>query len=394
MDKKKKVKVVITYQYYRFYFQWFWLGFLQLEKAGEIEFEYKTNWLEKFAFSIDSPQLCRRIARQCEKLKECKQLLEGYIEYPDGRCKTFCIDRVDSPYIYDVDALKKFDCYFKMQCPKDLDAEGFPLSSNITVPWLDYAEDKGNPTFYRKKIDLVEFRKLNHKIKPLVVGLRRLSYGQSYKSLQKAYEEKLANFYAVKKKKLMCYFGYAVGPDIPDNVRRYDLLNEEELNYLHKDEIDHPNNKRGIAAKILNNLGDNYEARVIFQEQADGRLKEHKELIVPLDDFQKYVSGFQYNLNISGFQLSIPNRFMDSFMVGTGIVTDRLSIKWYLPFEEEVVETAAMGYESKESVDWEGFKQDMQELPDADTEKIRQSYLKKWAPDVVAKYIIETVDKS
>lgn len=50
------------------------------------------------------------------------------------------------------------------------------------------------------------------------------------------------------------------------------------------------------------------------------------------------------NLNISGYRMSVPNCFIESFMVGTAIMTDELFVKWYKPFDKEVFETIGMSY--------------------------------------------------
>ena len=89
--------------------------------------------------------------------------------------------------------------------------------------------------------------------------------------------------------------------------------------------------------------------------------------------------------------MSIPNRFMESFIVGTAIITDKLAVKWYLPFDEEVVETVEMGYIPQEKVDWKKAKEDLVNLPDISKEKVLELYEKKWAPIPVARYLVTTV---
>ena len=94
---------------------------------------------------------------------------------------------------------------------------------------------------------------------------------------------------------------------------------------------------------------------------------------------------------MSGYRLSIPNRFIESFIVGTGIITDKLSIKWYRDFEQEVIETVDMGYLQDADVDWEAFKKIIDNIPAIDSKCVVNEYENKWHPKVVAKYIINTL---
>jgi hypothetical protein len=89
--------------------------------------------------------------------------------------------------------------------------------------------------------------------------------------------------------------------------------------------------------------------------------------------------------------MSIPNRFIESFLVGTAIMTDKLAVKWYKPFDKEVIETVEMGYLPKDQVNWTQFKEDILYLPNIKTEDIINEFNKKWEPSVVANYIIHTV---
>ncbi|MDR1521844.1 MAG: hypothetical protein LBS28_03185 [Streptococcaceae bacterium] len=132
-----------------------------------------------------------------------------------------------------------------------------------------------------------------------------------------------------------------------------------------KGNIEHPNIKRQRASDFLSVLGEKYDARVINQGNSDSLVKGCNDLVVPLEEFPQFVSQFQYNLNISGYRCSIPNRFIDSFSVGTKIITDKLKVKWYLPFDEDVIETVEMGYLKNSKVDWHLFKKDVLSLPDS-----------------------------
>ena len=116
-----------------------------------------------------------------------------------------------------------------------------------------------------------------------------------------------------------------------------------------------------------------------------------QKLLPHLDSRIFFDEHFQYNLNISGYGMSIPNRFIESFLVGTAIVTDRLSLKWYRPFGPEVVETVPMGYLPMGKVDWTQFERDIKNLPDIDKGAVLKAFNEKWHPRKVAEYIIDEV---
>lgn len=118
---------------------------------------------------------------------------------------------------------------------------------------------------------------------------------------------------------------------------------------------------------------------------------ERTDLIIPLNQFCKHISRFQYNLNVSGYRNSIPNRFIESFAVGTAILTDKLHVKWYLPFGKEVIELSEMGYLPISEVNWNKAKQDIDNLPPVNDQEVLNAYNSKWAPNVFAKYIIDTM---
>lgn len=224
-----------------------------------------------------------------------------------------------------------------------------------------------------------------------MVGPRRLGDNLSYQALKSGYENYHSDYLKEATQKVMCYFGNAKGPRTtnPKQINEYD---EAGSLVFFGDKINHPNEKRKIARDILLSLGKKYDARLINESNSDtGGEVSHPELVVPLKDFCRHISNFQYNLNISGYRLSIPNRFIESFMVGTAIVTDRLSVMWYKPFGQEVVETVTMGYEPTEDVNWNQFKADLCNLPDIDKKQIIKEFEAKWEPSVVSQYIIETL---
>jgi hypothetical protein len=46
-------------------------------------------------------------------------------------------------------------------------------------------------------------------------------------------------------------------------------------------------------------------------------------------------------------------------MVGTVIITDILSVKWYKPFDIEFIGAVIMGYEKSNIIDWNKFRSDI-----------------------------------
>jgi hypothetical protein len=225
-----------------------------------------------------------------------------------------------------------------------------------------------------------------------MIGPRRLARGNSKHALITSYQNYLKSQTNNKTKILMCYFGNSAGPVTTENVISPDWDWEADIIGYYKGKLNHPNEKRYLATKILQSLGSSYDGRLITEGHSDtGKSVTHDDLIVPLKDFCDYVSHFQYNLNISGYRMSIPNRFIESFLVGTAIMTDKLAVKWYKPFDKEVIETVEMGYLPKDQVNWTQFKEDILYLPNIKTEDIINEFNKKWEPSVVANYIIHTV---
>jgi hypothetical protein len=224
-----------------------------------------------------------------------------------------------------------------------------------------------------------------------MVGPRRLSWGYSYKQLHKSYENMLnVPTTTVKVGRVMSYFRDAKGPS-PIYKKEYPDFNEErEIMGYFESEINHPNEKRAIASDLLNKIDSRNDGRVII----DSNRVSHDNLVVPYNQFTQYVSKFEYNLNISGYRMSIPNRFIESFMVGTAVVTDKLALKWYAPFGKAVVETVPMGYEKNEDVDWAKFEKDISSLPIVTPSEIKLDYEQKWSPIALASYLISTVIKS
>lgn len=388
---KDRIEVVITSGYRWSYFQWFLRGFYQLEEKEKIDLKFKLP-LSSFLLTKLSNDFSIRVADKLRRAFEKDSYnMDGYIVYRENGKKvkkTFSIDSADAPYLFDKEKLDKSNVYFKMQCPLDLDKDGFALTERIVIPWQDHNHvDKNLKLTDRGARRAIRIDK--EKIKPLMLGPRQLSRGNSYQKLQRGYNNYIKEQEKNKSKKLMCYFGNALGPKVEKNpIPDFDW--EGDIMGYFKDEISHPNEKRAKVAEIISKI-DDCDARVISNKNADSRIVERADLIIPLDKFCKHIAQFKWNVNVSGYRMSIPNRFIESFMVGTGIVTDKLAVKWYKPFNEEVYETVPMGYLPMSQVDWSKFEFDMKHLPRLNSEKVVEAFEGKWAPMVVAQYIIDTV---
>ncbi|OXC22977.1 hypothetical protein AYP82_08240 [Lactobacillus crispatus] len=393
--KEKITKLVITSGYRWNYFEWFLLGFKDLEKRGIINIEYDLPVASRLLMHSNS-ELCSNIINHLKNVTETDTYnMEGYFVYENGDKKYFCIDSADSPFLFDESSLKRVTTYFKMQCPKNLDDDSFKLTDKVSIPWSDHAHKdlNLNLTDPGERRVIKSITPYKSKIKPLMIGPRQLAVGCGYKALKKGYDNYLNDQTYNKSKKIMCYFGNAAGPGMKKNVVKPDFDWEKDLMGYYKNNLSHPNEKRAKVAKYIEKLPSS-DARIISQGNSDSNAKRNEKLIIPLKDFCKHISKFQYNMNVSGYRLSIPNRFIESFMVGTAIFTDKLSVKWYKSFDDEVRETVEMGYLPINEVDWKGFENDLRKLPESNPEKVIKTFRKKWAPEVVARYIIDTVSNS
>lgn len=369
------------------YFQYILLGLYHLEEQRKIRIKYKCDYFFRFSRYMPGYELVRKIfSYLLPRFVKDSCLVTGYVEIL-GKKNYFCIDSADSPYIFSESELKKSDSYFKMQCPKEIKAEGFRLTDDVIIPYCDYEFQKGIKT--RKFIADIECYK--HKIKPLMVGFRSLGYTNSKKALEKGFLSYREGMCEKAEGRMMCYFGNALGPQINDGVVEPDFDSEADLMGYYKDKLSHPNIKRARIASLLSQKGDGYDARVISGGYCNKKDGIEKSLIVPLKDFCRHISKFEYNVNVSGFRLSIPNRFIESFIVGTAIFTDKLYVKWYQPFGKEVFETAEMGYLKEDSVDWNKISSDLVNAPIVNKKEVLSAFDEKWAPEKVASYMINTI---
>ncbi len=372
-------------------FQIFILGLYELERLGEIKLKFRCDWFFRISTILpDLPHLGGVMHQLALFFLEDTYMMEGYMEY-NGIRHAFCIDCADSPSGYDGKLLEKVKIYFKMQCPKEIDIEkGFRLTDDVYTPYYDYQhkDRKLKVKQLGERLPLDIDKKDINKIRPCVVGFRRLADGNSYVALCNGWENYRKGALKQAHKKAMCYYGNAFG----QAHHTYTLMDwNSEGNVLsHFLQLNHPNEKRAKIAKLMQSLGAEYDARLINTGTMEKPQIDTKQ-IIPIDKFCTHISNFQYNYNVSGHRMSIPNRFMESFIVGTAIITDKLAVKWYLPFEDEVVETVEMGYIPQDQVNWEKVKEDLVNLPNISKDKVLEQYERKWAPIPVARYLVATV---
>lgn len=382
--------------------QWYIFGLMELAHKGDILLQFKADRIYQLAQSALLNQipymhsvLLRLHYRQLNKKQDIFRMLEGYVEY-QGKKKSFCIDGADAPFIFSDKKLSEVDRYFKTQCPQEFHKEGFTLAPGVVIPWsseeFEEATEK-EPELRNMRKQSTQLMNCLQKVSPLMTGPRCLCpRSQSYQSMKVAYEHYLSSSQIPQTKKVMSYFGNSLGPK-PFGDKRYPNVNSESnLMMSYAAFLSHPNEKRALATDILSNLGEGYDGRLISRSNADsaeGVAMRNKSLIVPLGQFCHHIAQFAYNLNISGYRMSIPNRFIESFMAGTAILTDRLAVKWYKPFGCEVKETVEMGYLPMNKVDWEQYRKDILQLPRVRKEDVLKAFYEKWAPEVVARYIVE-----
>lgn len=393
----KRTKVVITSGYLWMSFEWFLLGFYMLQDKGEIKLRFRLPFLSTLLRILNWDVSLCIVYKILRKFEKEDYNMSGYIIFPDGVKKTFTIDCADSPFLFNEKKLRDMNVYFKMQYPVSLGEENFFLTDNIRIPWVDcrHIDKRQKPLSGRGERRVIsDLMGYQDKIKPLMMGVRRLSRGISYRKLRKGYERYIKERCLEKPKRLMCYFGNSKGPEPNSDIKKPDFNNEADIMGYFGEKISHPNEKRAKVAEYISGI-ENCDARVISTAHSDSGGVKDMSQVIPLTEWCAHVAKFQYNFNVSGYRRSIPNRFVEGFMVGTGIVTDKLAVKWYKPFDKsEVIETIEMGYLPNGEVDWQKFEQDLFGLPVSDPKRIVELYEEKWEPSVVARYIIETVKDS
>lgn len=396
----RKPTVVITDLSNRIiYYQWFVYGLMLLAKRGDISLRFDVPLSQKVLVVNNTTFLVRCVNKihailykQVEH--KTKAYLRGYVEDEENGKRYFCIDSADSPNMFSGQLLKSVDTYFKIQCPREFDSKGFKLG-NAYVPFFDSEfenpADEGKQKAPRRLCpEVFEYK---DKIKPLLLAVRSMGRTCSFNELDAAYKNLLSSRSVRQTGKAMCYFGNAAGPVPSEHVTEPDWDCESDIMGFWGNKVSHPNEKRAKIADMLSSLGEGYDARVINRGHSDQGDVTNKDLVIPLKDFSRHIAKFQYNINISGYRMSIPARFIDSFICGTAIATDNLHVRWYHPFGEEVTEIGEMGYLPDSDVDYEAIREKLKGLKPVNRDYVTSQYEKYWAPEKVATYIVDTVRK-
>lgn len=287
--------------------------------------------------------------------------LEAEIDF-GGTVSRIVFDVTDHGYSYAESLLETCDLYFKCQLPRTFPGP-LQLNRQIERPMPAAAIEHAG------------------KVRTAMLG-RPLSRALDFKRNIEILRKWEGHATAPKSKRILAYFG---GDSDPEAAGR---LGDKPGLYQH------PNLKRGRLVKFLRDLD---------RSDVDARLLNSSDPALvgpPLKDDDAYaatVAASAYNLNVSGLSLSLPFRLIDSFMVGTAIVTDSLAIDWYAPFdrEHEIIELGPMGYELESDVDWARAEARLVGLLDSgpaqDEERralILDRYRRLWSPEALAKHVM------
>lgn len=363
----------------RGYFEWLYTGLQILNEEGKIELLHEgSSW---DLFLRKHPRVYGKLNSRFPDL--CKLIFPvdhfsmfGRVEMK-GKSTRFAYDVTDSPFTYALAHLELADVYFKTQCPVSWEETGYPLSNTISVPY--------HPEVLRQ----------SEKIRPA------MSTGPITSTFDLKRNLKLLDSYAsikVEEKKLRIFasFGGDRGP-VPWSVTDeapapHNYHNERSIVSFHGESIQHPNEKRAEVVRILRSWGvDDVDARIW-----NSRDQSIQGDALKWDDYLKTVSRSVFNLNVSGFRRSMPFRFLDSFQLGCGILTDTLGTRWYRDFDKEleVIEYGDLGYESQENTDWAVIETRLYEIYDRinlsqnKSADIRKMFHEKWHPGKLAEYFV------
>ena len=364
----------------RGYFEWLYTGLQILESEGKIELVHEGEASDLFLRK--HPRVYGKLMQYAPGLADLLSpndhfSLTGRMDI-NGKSCTFAYDVTDSPFTYALAHLEMVDVYFKTQCPISFEPEGYPLSSEIRVPYhpdVLLFQDKIRPAMSTGPITSTLNLKRN---------LSVLELNKSYLS-----EEKTTRIFAS--------FGGDRGPkpwkrdDFKTTPHNY--MNERSI-LARYPEIQHPNEKRAHVVKILRSMhSDSIDARI--WNTGDASIQGDA---FEWSDYLRAVGKSVWNINVSGFRRSLPFRFLDSFQVGCGIATDTIGTRWHEPFDHEieVVEFGDLGYETAEKTNWKAIQSRLMEIYDsADLDhakalEIRELFDQKWHPRRLGEYFVRT----
>jgi hypothetical protein len=362
------------------YFDWLITGLGLLQEEGRATLRFEDRWWNRALRA--HPKVMSAAWRLGDDFVELVSpmdavCLTGRVEMAD-KVVSFAMDIADAPFNFALGHLEAADLYFKCQCPKSFEPEGYPLNRHLRIPY--------HPEVFR----------LQKKIRAGMLG-RPLAVGTDLKKNLRVLRqwESAAN----PKKDVKIFASFAHDRGVKARTSRDKLpsaFNYESENSLIKrwgDKIHHPNRKRERVIEMLRGFGKPDVNARIWKTQnpavAGPRLSE--------EEYREMVGRSAVVVNVSGLRRSLPFRFMDAFMCGAAVATDTLGTQWPKPWEMgvEIFEMGDLGYELDEEVDWKAVKKRFLEVYDwagrsgEHFKAVQDLYRKKWAPQVYASYVVD-----
>lgn len=365
---------------FRAYFEWLYTGLQILEQEGRIELRHEgcaaDRWLRRH------PRVWGKFEQHCSKTSLWLFPVDHFSMAGRVECRgkqmRFAYDVTDSPFTYALAHLEQVDLYFKTQCPITFEAEGYPLSNSIRVPYhpeVLRCQQRIRPAMSTGAITNTFDLKRN---------LKALHAHRGIPADSKAF-------------RIFASFGGDKGPppwkESDSFPAPHNFHNERSIVTRYGDAIQHPNEKRAEVVRILRkwNVPD-VDARI--WNSSDSEIQGEA---LAWNDYLQTVASSVFNVNVSGFRRSLPFRFLDSFQVGCGIATDTIGTRWHQPFDSdlEVVEFGNLGYEARADMDWSAVEQRLRALYDSvdlkqnRASEIRNLFAKKWHPRALAEYVVQ-----
>ncbi len=366
------------------YFEWIYTGLQILEQEGKVEIAHEGHAIDRFL--RQHPRVYGKFESKFPELSKYLFPVDqfsmfGRLELNDKKVR-FAYDATDSPFTYALAHLELAEVYFKMQCPIQIEQRGFPLSTQVRIPY--------HPAVLGQTF----------KIRPCMSTgpiTNTLNLKRNLEALELNAKRAVAN----KEIRMFASFGGDRGPkpwvveDAPPAPHNYQ--NEKSIVTSLEDIVQHPNEKRAEIVRIL---------RSWQKADVDARIWSSNDPAIQGDalswsDYLNTVARSVFNVNVSGFRRSIPFRVLDSFQVGCGILSDNLGTRWYQDFDPEIElqEYGELGYESASNVNWEvtakrllGIYESI-DLKENRSRAILEMFEKKWHPRALAIYFIDELTK-
>jgi hypothetical protein len=357
------------------YYDWLATGMSMLADEGRVDFRVRRSaWMPLVESHKHVMTGLRKYAPRLAAFMDPSpdQYLLGEVRCADKKVR-FLFDIDDSPILYREDMFDRVDLYFKCQCPREITPAGFPLNSRVRMPFparVLAAAGKIRPAMLGRPLS----RTLNFR--------RNLAVLKRWEDL--AQVAKTVRFYAL----------YTFDRGYPAS----DAPGEGTLVRDYGRQIHHPERKRGELVKWMKER---------FPKDVDLTIwkSEDPALRGPVTSDSVYpslVARSMFNINICGYGRSIPFRFIDTFLVGSSVISDEIAMRWYEPFEKdvEVFDCGRLGYELPEDADWSFARERMVALYDdapkvhaAVKERVLENYRRKWHPVRLAEYVIREAEK-